>query len=120
MADDDDYYPTTPEEMEEITQQRIARDDDYAAIDLAIGINRSIEDTPAWRYILARAQFERDEALAKLAEIPPHDQNAIRSLQHRARFITVLQLWLQEVDERAKTAHEKIKREDGLLPSDTA
>jgi hypothetical protein len=117
MADDE--YPS-PEEMDDIVKARVARDDNYAAIDLAIGINDSIEATPAWKYILARAQIERDDALSKLAEVPPHDQNAIRTLQQRARFITALQLWLKEVDERAKTAHEIIKYEDGLLPSDTA
>ena len=118
MADDE--YQPTPEEMEDIVKQRIARDDNYAAIDLAIKISDSIEKTPAWQYILQRAQFEHDEALAKLAEIPAHDQNGIRTLQHRARFLTAIQQWLREVDEHAKTAHEIIQREDGHYPSDTA
>jgi hypothetical protein len=117
MADDD--YPT-PEEMADIVQARIARDENYAAIDLAIGINNSIEQTPAWKYILERAQFERDEALAQLAEVAPHDQNMIRRLQQRARFVSALQSWLKEVDEAAKTAHENIQYQDGLIPSDTA
>lgn len=117
---DDDLPGVSREEMEDIVQQRIARDDNYATIDLAIGINDSIQNTPAWQYILKRAQFERDDALARLAEVPPHDQNAIRTLQHRARFITALQEWLKEVDEAAKTAHENIKYQDGLLQGDTA
>ena len=54
MADDD--YPT-PEEMADIAQQRIARDENYAAIDLAIGISDSIERTSVWKYILERALF---------------------------------------------------------------
>lgn len=120
MYGGNEFPHLSPEEMEDIAQARIARDENYAAIDLAIGINNSIEQTAAWRYILERAQIERDDALARLAEVPPHDQNAIRTLQHRARFITALQMWLKEVDEAAKTAHENILHQDGLLPSDTA
>jgi geranylgeranyl pyrophosphate synthase len=117
MADETEF----PEaEMAEIARQRIARDDDYATIDLAIKINDSIERTAAWQYVMQRAQIDRDEALAKLAEIPAQDQNAIRALQQRARFAVAIKQWLMEIDERAKEAHERILHTDGLLPDDSA
>jgi hypothetical protein len=108
----------SPEEMNDLVRAQIARDDRYAAIDIAIKVNDALQNNAAWEYILKRAQLERDEALAKLAEVPPHDQNAIRSLQHRARFVTAMQQWLKEIDDAAKTADEDIKRQDGLLQSD--
>jgi hypothetical protein len=48
------------------------------------------------RYLIARAESEREEAVQKLVDAEPHDRNKVQACQNRVRLVDMFQQWLAD------------------------
>lgn len=53
--------------------------------------------SPLGRYMTARAEREREEALQQLVEANPHEPTAVQILQNRVRVVDMTQQWIADV-----------------------
>lgn len=74
-------------------------------------LGRQIEQfrkTEVWRYLLARAERERDDAIAALVVCPAQDADRIRNLQSAIQRAESLDAWLDEAIANGEVATKQL------------
>lgn len=86
-------------------------DPDFQASNLGIDVRYFCERDPIGRYLLRRAEADRQAALEALGEVDPINTLAIRALQDRARVPQLVVRWLEEAISAGEAAETRIEDE---------
>lgn len=85
-----------------MTDQRIPLD---VASDIELGMDaHAFMKSNIGRYLSARAESERADALEELAQADPDDAKAMRALQNRVKVVDSVMYWLAEAIQAGKNA----------------
>jgi hypothetical protein len=68
--------------------------------------------SPIGRYLIARAENERDKAINAFKEVDPANVAEVRNLQDTINIPDRIMRWLSEAVENGRLAHDKIRVEE--------
>lgn len=91
--------------MSDDTQERLK------VVALGIEAERFLE-SDLGRYLVARAEGEREEAIAELVKVDPHDSREVQRLQNAIAVVDMVQQWIADAITSGQATERALVAED--------
>lgn len=101
----------SPEEQEAVAQEARDRAARFKVVEMGIEAERFIT-SPLGRYLIKRAEGEREQAVEALVQGNPADAETMRSLQNKVHVIDMVQQWLADAITEGHAMEQSLIEED--------